>query len=45
MPGNSSSLWKAVRVTKVVNSNNFPDSLFESNKAIASGILVDRFVK
>ena len=43
IPGNSSSLWKAVRIAKDVNFNNLPDTMYEAESEITSSKLVDRF--
>ena len=43
VPGNSSSLWKAVSVAKDVNYNQLPKTLFTNNVKISEGKTADAF--
>ena len=42
-PGNSQSLWKAVKIAKDVNLDSLPKSMYESNIEIPRDMLPDRF--
>ena len=43
VPGNSKSIWKAVKVAKDVNTTTLPTTMFEKNVEIPENLLPDRF--
>ena len=43
LPGNTQSLWKAVKVAKDVNTSSLPSSMHEENVEIEENTLPDRF--
>ena len=43
LPGNTQSLWKAVKVSKDVNTSSLPSSMHEENVEIGENTLPDRF--
>jgi hypothetical protein len=43
IPGNSGSLWKAVKVATDVNHTNLPGTMYEEGREIENVKLVDRF--
>jgi hypothetical protein len=45
IPGNSSSLWNAVKVSKDFNIENLPEKMYFNNTEIATRKLPDRIAK
>ena len=45
IPGNTSSLWKAVNVAKDVHKNTLPKTLFKSNEQISPAEVPESFAK
>jgi hypothetical protein len=45
IPGNSGSLWEAVKVAKDVNHTNLPGTMYEEGSKIENVKLVDRFAE
>jgi hypothetical protein len=45
IPGNTSSLWKVVKITKDVNFTSLPKVLFGNREEIPTDLILDKFAK